>query len=310
MNPDLWCLFRCLQTHPEHVLWKPLWLSALEEGCGDLESFRDLMRERECPLPELLRQVADEWAVARQEARDLLQRGVHLWVYGGPAFPECFQRMGDPPLTLAVWGGTDGFGQAGLSVVGSRDPSEKSLEWMEKELSIFCRQNPLTIVSGGARGIDQKAHSVAIRTGRPTIVFLPSGLNHLYPTNLRDWVKPVLDGGGCFVSEYPASSPMWKAHFHHRNRLIAAAGIVTLIVEARARSGTLITATRAAEMGRPLMVVPGHAGDPRFTGSLELIIEGGTMVRQSEDLTLFWQSEIQHQIPYGVAIVPAGNDLH
>ncbi|MEN0058951.1 MAG: DNA-processing protein DprA, partial [Bdellovibrio sp.] len=178
-----------------------------------------------------------------------------------------------------------------LSVVGSREPCYDSLQWMEKELSAFCEEKKPLIVSGGARGVDQKSHGVALRKKHPTVVVLPSGLENMYPGTLLEWVKPVLDSGGCFLSEYAFTQRMHKYLFHHRNRLIAALGEATLLVEARRRSGTLMTANQAVQMGRPVWVVPGHPHDVHFSGSLDLLSEGALMVRDAQDLSMYFGVE-------------------
>lgn len=224
-----------------------------------------------------------------------LMQGVQFVVYGHELYPASCYLMADPPLCLSFLGAPAWLAERSLSVVGSREPSAESLRWMESELSQFCETERALIVSGGARGVDQKAHGVALRKGCPTVVVLPSGLGELYPSSLQDWVRPVLDGGGCFVSEYDFGQKMHKHLFHHRNRLIAALGAVTLLVEAKRRSGTLITAHQAAQMGRAVCVVPGHPQDPHFAGCLDLLSEGAIMIRDAQDLSMFFHSELRSE---------------
>ena len=222
----------------------------------------------------------------------LLQRqGVQFAVYGTDLFPRHCYLMEDPPLTLTFLGSPVWLIEKSLAVVGSREPSQDSLKWLEKELSGFCEIEKPLIVSGGARGIDQKAHAIALRSVCPTVIVLPSGLGQIYPASLKDWLKPVLAGGGCVLSEYDYSQKMHKYLFHHRNRLIAALGLVTLLVEGKRKSGTLITAQQAAQLGRPVGVVPGHPYDPHFAGCLDLLSEGATMIRNAQDLSNFFQAE-------------------
>ena len=200
--------------------------------------------------------------------------------------------------------------QRSLSVVGSREPSPESLRWMEKELSDFCAQHKPLIVSGGARGIDQKAHGIALRKDCPTVVILPSGLGEIYPDSLKEWIRPIQDNGGCFLSEYDYSQRMHKHLFHHRNRLIAALGNATLLVEARRRSGTLITANQAVQLGKPVWVVPGHPQDPHFAGCLDLLSDGAVMVRDAQDLSMFFHSELITEKLNAVGVVAADEQTH
>lgn len=293
MEQELWFRLRRLQTHSHHLVYRPLLLSLLEGGPPGMDwgHFLDLARERGCPVEELESGAPEPAEISRFESRRLLAQGFHLLTPSHPDYPESFRRSIDPPLTLTVRGNLQTLSLPGLAVVGTREPTMDSLHWMESELGAFCREQRVPIFSGGARGIDQKAHSVALRHGSATVVFLPSGIENAYPADIVKWFKPILEGGGAIVSEYPAREVMRKAHFHQRNRLIAAAGVATLVVEAKIRSGTLITAMRAAEIGRPLLALPGHPLNPHFGGNLQLLAEGATMVRQSEDLTLFWQAE-------------------
>lgn len=219
-------------------------------------------------------------------------QGVQFVVYGEELYPPSCYLMPDPPLTLSFLGAPVWLMKRSLAVVGSREPTYESLRWMEKELAEFCDKEQPLIVSGGARGIDQKAHAVALRKKCPTVVVLPSGLGEMYPSTLKEWLQPILDGGGCFLSEYDYAQKMHKHLFHHRNRLIAALGTATLLVEAKRRSGTLITAQQAVQLGRSVWVVPGHPQDPHFLGSLDLLSEGAVMVRDAQDLSMFFYSEL------------------
>lgn len=234
---------------------------------------------------------ADKVKAAVREYEQGSLKGRSFLTPADPLYPPSLLEAMDSPLSLTVQGRPEVLHEPALAVVGSREPSRDTLFWMESELGTFCREQRVVIVSGGARGVDQKAHSLALRNRTPTVVFLPSGLDNLYPQDLSEWTEAILEGGGALVSEYPASLRMAKQNFHQRNRLIAGLSKATLIVEAKRRSGTVITAMRAAEIGRPLWVVPGHPQSPHFGGSLDLLAEGGSLIRQHEDLTLFWQAE-------------------
>lgn len=289
INDEIWIRLRRLQTNPAHVPLRGSILSAMEAGCSTWDELCGVFEEDR--LRQAWSAAGESPHVADDEADRLRRKGFHLLTPLSPDFPSHWLRCADPPLTLTVKGSLASLGAPALSVVGSREPGPESLRWLETELAEFCRSTRAVIVSGGARGIDQKAHAIAIRSGSPTVALLPSGLEQPYPADFERWFPAIIDGGGAIVSEYPAGAPMRKAHFHHRNRLIAAAGRLVLVVEARAKSGTLITAARAAEIGRPLLVVPGHPMDVRFIGNLQLLSEGATPIRQNEDLTLFWQAE-------------------
>lgn len=238
------------------------------------------------------------------------REGVSFVLYGQPLYPQKCYMMEDPPLVLSYLGQPVWLNEGSLAVVGSREPSSDSLKWIEKELSLFCESEKPLIVSGGARGIDQKAHGVALRKGCPTLVVLPSGLGEIYPDSLRSWVNPILQAGGGLISEYDYSQKMHKYLFHHRNRLIAALGNASLLVEAKRKSGTLITANQAAQLGRTVLVVPGHPFDPHFAGCLDLLCEGATIVRDAQDLSTYFKAEIFHQQKMQPHIVRQGSSWH
>lgn len=291
MNHELWIRLRRLQKHPGHVTYRGLLQSALLEGVSCWARLVERFAESGIDLRGLENSTPEPLDVVQAEAERLHRLGATLLTPASPEYPATWLAAGDPALTLTVRGHLSALSSPSLAVVGSREPSSESLRWMETELATFCRTSKAVIVSGGARGIDQKAHAVALRAGSPTIMFLPSGLEVPYPADISRWFNAVFDGGGAVVSEYPAAARMRKEHFHQRNRLIAAAARAVLIIEARERSGTLITAARAAEIGRPLWTLPGHPGDVRFAGNLGLLKEQATMICQSEDLLGFWSSE-------------------
>lgn len=250
--------------------------------------------ELEFLVPDLKNQreeFVQKYKIMEQETDLFRKKGFQFVCYGEEGFPAACYLMQEPPLSLSYWGQPVWQQLGSLSVVGSREPSDLSLQWMEKEFASFCEERDACIVSGGARGVDQKAHAMAIRKKRPTIVVLPSGLDCLYPSSLHLWSVSVLESGGCFVSEYSPQQMMHKYLFHHRNRLIAALGQATLLVEARRRSGTLITAQQALQLGKSVGVVAGHPIDPHFGGSLDLLSEGAFLVRDAQDLAMFYDSE-------------------
>lgn len=287
----LWPLLRRLQTNSSHAKFRRPLLEAILDGAQSPEELVDHLLQTDLDFASLLEGATESPSLVLQEFDRLVTQGVHCLTPASPEYPTQWLQCEDPPLTITVRGSLSALTTPSLAVVGSREPSSESQQWMEQELLQFCRTMKVPLVSGGARGIDQKAHSVALRASVPTVAFLPSGLESPYPADFKRWFPAILEGGGAIVSEYPAQMAMRKPHFHHRNRLIAASGRMVLIVEARIRSGTLITATRAAEIGRPLLTIPGHPSDPRFAGCLELLAEGATQVRQSSDLILFWQTE-------------------
>lgn len=218
----------------------------------------------------------------------------HLLLYPGhPFYPKEYLTLEEVPYHLRMKGSPVWMALPGLSVVGHREPSPASLKWMDEHLAEFFRKTSCFSVSGGARGVDQKTHFLSLQTERPTVVLVPAGLSQIYPSSLQAWVEDILASGGAFISEYQDHQPMEKHFFAQRNRLISALGKATLIIEARRKSGTLLTAKEALDQGKPLWVLPGHPMDVHMQGSLELISNGATPILDATDLSLLFDSEVQ-----------------
>lgn len=293
---DIYSLSQVIKNHPTYKA-KYFEIHKIYKALGEKNelSLEGVMTAIRWQFPELfydLQKSFNLYLELREQNLKLKLKGYSLICLGEELYPPTCYFMEDPPLTLSFLGSSSWILGRTISVVGSREPQVDSLSWMEKEFAPFCEESRACVVSGGARGIDQKSHSVALRKQMPTIVVLPSGLGQIYPSSLVSWVQSILDCGGCLISEYPFEQKMHKHLFHHRNRLIAALGRATLLVEAKKRSGTLITAKKSIEMGHPVWVVPGHPLDPHFGGSLDLISEGAQLVRDAQDLTMFFASEL------------------
>lgn len=227
-----------------------------------------------------------------EEVERARERGVSFVCLGEPDYPARFYDIDDPPLVLAYRGDLRAAtARDGLAVVGGRNPGSESLEWLEVHLGDFVRRAGAPVISGGAFGIDRKAHFVAIKQQAPTICFLPSGIVAPYPAVWALEETDFLASGGVLVSEFLPNTAVARWHFVRRNRLISAIARAVFVVDAGRRSGTLLTARIALDQGRPICVLPGHPLDPRAHGSLDLLREGAPFVRHSWDLLEFFKAE-------------------
>lgn len=224
---------------------------------------------------------------AKRELDWCLQNNIRWSVLGGADYPESLAVQDRPPLILSYFGSPCWLKHSLLAVVGSRRPSPEALMWMEHEIPrLLDISEDLGVVSGGAMGVDQKAHSLSIRKKRPTLVFLPSGLSNIYPAALKNWVPSVIETDGAMISPFSPFSPMFKGHFHYRNRLIAALSCLVFVVQARRRSGTMITARSAFECDREIATLPFFPGQGGSQGNLDLIFDGAHIVRDHKDLAM------------------------
>jgi DNA processing protein len=162
----------------------------------------------------------------------------------------------------------------GLAVVGTRQPLARSVQMTQQWIRALAGTQRI-VVSGFARGIDTVAHEAALDSGLPTVAFLGTALDVDYPTGHRRLRERVLTSNGLLISETPQGADTYKSRFAQRNRLIAACSRATLVIEAGATSGPLITARYALEFSRDRYIVPCLPGDSRFAGNQYLLQQDG-----------------------------------
>lgn len=231
------------------------------------------------------------WKKAEADYKLCQSKNYKLCYPGKADYPKKFLHFFDIAPILLVFGElSSDKNRLPVTFVGSRRANELVLNWMDFYLPDLLKAKNISIVSGGARGVDQKAHSVAIRSQSPTLCFLPSGLDHFYPENLKKLQKGILDNGGAFISCFPPWVQMYKSYFHIRNSLMSAYSSLVVILQAQIRSGTMLTARKALEYGIPLGVLPGPPLSVSWTGNLQLIYDGAYLIRDNVDLSLLIES--------------------
>ena len=171
----------------------------------------------------------------------------------------------------------------GVAVVGTRRCTRYGIDLAEA-FGVAIARSGWTTVSGLARGIDAAAHRGCLRDGGHAVAVLGSGIDVCYPEENRPILDEILAEGGAVVSEYPPGTPPDRWRFPARNRIIAAMSSAVVIVEAAKTGGALITARLAAEIGRPVFVVPGDVDRPASEGCNLLIRDGANPVLGAADL--------------------------
>ncbi|HWH95176.1 MAG TPA: DNA-processing protein DprA [Baekduia sp.] len=169
-----------------------------------------------------------------------------------------------------------------VSIVGTRRASPDGLE-IARGLGRGLAAAGVTVVSGMALGVDSAAHTGALEVGGPTVAVLAGGADVPYPPSKKRLYSAILDAGGAVVSEMPPGFRAFKWNFPARNRIIAALAPVTIVVEAAERSGSLITADLALDLGRDVGAVPGPVQSWRSRGTNALLRDGATLVRDAHD---------------------------
>lgn len=216
---------------------------------------------------------------AEKELAALQRIGARLLIAEDPAFPEALRALEIVPL-LTVRGNADLLTRPAVAIVGGRDASlngRKIAQMMAQDLG----RAGLVVVSGLARGIDTAAHRGALESG--TVAVLAGGIDQVYPPE-NAALHASIAASGCLVSEMPPGFVAQAQHFPRRNRIVSGLAQAVVLVEAKLKSGSLITARLALEQGRELFAVPGSPLDPRSSGCNDLIKQGAALVETAEDV--------------------------
>lgn len=208
--------------------------------------------------------------------------GISLLTIEDPAYPEALKAIHDPPFLLYAKGELLPRDASAVAVVGSRRMTHYGQEQARK-LSFQLARAGFTIVSGLARGIDTAAHEAALAAGGRTIAVLGSGIGKLYPPENQALADRIAESGAV-LSEFPVLYIPDKQSFPLRNRIVAGLSRGLLVVEAPARSGSLITANQALEQGRAVFAVPGPINRPNSEGCHRLIQQGAKLVCTADDV--------------------------
>jgi DNA processing protein len=198
----------------------------------------------------------------------------------GP-YPRLLARIPDAPV-LRVRGEL-GDDLRRVAVVGSRHVDGYGEE-LARAIGAGLARAGVSVVSGGALGVDTVAHRAALATGGHTVAVLGTGVDVLYPAQNRGLFTAILAHGGALVSEQPDGTPGFPGNFPARNRIVSGMCEAVVVVRAGARSGALITAQWARSQGRPVLAVPGDARDDLSAGPHALIRSGATLVSSAAEV--------------------------
>jgi len=221
-------------------------------------------------------------SAAAAEIERAKRHAVRILLRDDPGFPGILTQLPDPPPLLYMRGDLREADDPAVAVVGSRRATCYGLE-MARLLAGEIAAAGVTVVSGLARGIDQAAHAGALDAGGRTLAFLGSGIDRIYPReNLA--LAERISSNGAILSEFPMGTAPLSGNFPVRNRLISGVSRGTLVVEAAARSGSLITARMALEQGREVFAVPGNLTSENALGPNLLIQQGAKLVMRGRDV--------------------------
>lgn len=209
--------------------------------------------------------------------------GAVVIALGDPAYPPLLAQTATPPYVLFVRGDPAHLLGLAVAVVGTRAATAYGLDAAWRIVGPLARQG-VTIVSGLALGIDAAAHEAALEAGGRTVAVVAGGIDGVYPPRHVRLHGRIVDGGGCVVSECaPGVAPL-AGRFPARNRIIAGLALATVVVEAGARSGALITAACAADEGRDVLAVPGPITSAQSIGTHRLLASGAALAGSADDV--------------------------
>jgi DNA processing protein len=218
--------------------------------------------------------------VVQAELKAARAAGARLVMHGDPGWPAALADLADAPPFLWLRGDDSLLTRPMVALVGARNASSLGTR-MARALAADLGAAGFTIVSGLARGIDAAAHDAALKTG--TIAVLAGGVDVIYPAENTVLAERIA-GHGALLSEQPIGLQPQARHFPARNRIVSGLARAVIVVEAAAKSGSLITARAALDQGREVMAVPGHPLDPRAGGCNHLIRDGAMLVRDAADV--------------------------
>lgn len=210
------------------------------------------------------------------------EEGNALVTLADSAYPQALLTMPDPPPLLYVKGRLDLLQSRAVAIVGSRSATQQGME-DARRFAYALASAGLAVVSGLALGIDGAAHQGALKAVGGTIAVIGTGADLVYPSQHHALAHEIATAG-TIVSEWPLGTPARSANFPQRNRLIAGFAGGVLVVEAAMRSGSLITARMANEMGRDVFALPGSIHAPLSRGCHRMIKQGAKLVETPEDI--------------------------
>ena len=225
------------------------------------------------------------------ELKRISDFGCHILISSDENYPSMLREIYDPPLVLYVKGEVAAKDKNSIAMVGSRQTTHYGIETARK-LAYQLAYVGVTVVSGGARGIDTAAHQGALSAKGRTVCVFGTGINIIFPPENKDLFERISESGAV-ITQFPFNRNGDKQSFAIRNRIVAGMTLGTVVVEADLHSGALITSNFATEYGRQVFAVPGRIDSPRSKGCHDLIKKGAKLCEGAEDIL----SEFEYLFP-------------
>lgn len=221
--------------------------------------------------------------IAKKHLEYMIKNNIDIVSIDDNEYPNLLKEIYDSPISIYVKGNKYILNDFSLAIIGCRDATEYGKKVAQNFAYRLSKEN-VTIVSGLARGIDSLAHLGTVYAKGKTVAVLANGLDTVYPKENFLLAEKIIQNGGAIISEYPLGTRPDKMNFVARNRIISGLSRGVVIVEAKEKSGTLLTVDFALEQGRDIFVVPGNIDSINSFGTNDLIKKGGKIVTDYRDI--------------------------
>ena len=249
---------------------------------------------------------------AEQELDWIHAHGIRVWTLADEDYPYRLRQCPDRPIVLYGKGNIRPSDGHIVSIVGTRRPTEYGKDLTRRLVhELHERLENITIVSGGAYGIDITAHRAAIECGIPTLIIPAHGLDRIYPYRHRSDAIAALTHGG-LLTEFPSGTEPLPPYFLQRNRIIAGLADVVVVTESREKGGSLVTANMAVDYNRELMAFPGRPDDLSSLGCNRLISTSKAhLINNADDLisVMEWKSRSDAAKPVQTTMIGLMDEL-
>lgn len=255
--------------------------SLLAYFCSPAEIFKKAQSAKEEEKVFASIRAFSRWDECEKDINWCLSNKINIITFDDPAYPTLLRQIYDPPIVLTISGDISHLDGPCVAIVGARKASQSGKEAAFEIASELASQG-IVVVSGMAYGIDAAAHRGALKEGT-TIAVWGAGPDFCYPPQFLELSREI-SRNGCVVSEFPVGVLPFPSHFPQRNRIISGLSLGVVVVEAAARSGSLITAKFALEQGREVFAVPGNARGKSFEGSNALLKTGAVFAETGAEI--------------------------
>lgn len=296
-------------------LWSPRALTAWLRALGSPRALVAHVQDPQCSPPPGVEKLSDTTRIrlalvddnaARAALEAAQTSGARVVTRDDDHYPSALHDLCDAPLVLYVRGDLECLKGRTVAIVGSRAATSYGRSIATAMAADFGAFGA-TVVSGLARGVDAAAHKGAVDAGVPTVAVLGSGIRALYPRYHALLADEIVAGGGAVLSEFPPDECARAFQFPMRNRVVAALAAATVVIEASTRSGALITARLADELGRAAFALPGDVGRQTSKGTNALIADGVPLVTSAADVAALMSWD--RALPIAGRIARAGDPL-